>query len=117
MSSSNLLSGSTPLAARRGWAVLKNRLIMFFHRKCKKGNFVCARYKMFWHRTKRSGTECSCLFLPATYYLSARCVCYVTLLLTPGGLNLCQIVKNNNKRETFCRAKQFAIWQNFSIYL
>jgi hypothetical protein len=33
-----------------------------------------------------------CLWKP----LSARCVCYVTLLLAPGGLNLCQIVKNYN---------------------
>ena len=41
-----------------------------------------------------------CLWKP----LSARCVCYVTLLLAPGGLNLCQIVKNYNKRETFCKA-------------
>jgi hypothetical protein len=169
MSSSNLLSGSTPLAARRGCAVLKNRLIMFFHRKCKKRKFclctiqnVLAQNKTFWYRMFLPGsvatlppfssievqkwfdqissqwesqknrfaltyfgkiqflppciwnlpfmstaTVLACNILPVCQYLSARCVCYVTLLLTPGGLNLCQIVKNNDKRETFCRTEQF----------
>ncbi len=109
MSSSNLLSGSTPLAARRGCAVLKNRLIMFFHRKCKKRTFclctiqnVLAQNKTFWYEHQ--------MFLPVLACNTSP-VCQMCLLrhtfTDTWGLDLCQIVKNNNKRETFCRAEQF----------
>jgi hypothetical protein len=33
---------------------------------------------------------------------TVRCVCYVTLSLTPGGQNLGQITTKRLKRDTFC---------------
>ena len=38
----------------------------------KKEHFVCARYKMFWHRTKRSGTRTECSCLPHTTSAATR---------------------------------------------
>ncbi len=36
------------------------------------------------------------------YPFTVRCVCYVTLSLTPGGQNLGQITTKRLKRDTFC---------------
>ena len=53
------------------FGTLKINKIFFLKKVYKKEHFVCARYKMFWHRTKRSGTRTECSCLPHTTSCSA----------------------------------------------
>ncbi len=62
-------------------------------------------FLIFWAISLRDPNHMTVQKLWYSVYINpftVRCVCYVTLSLTPGGQNLGQIKTKRLKRDTFC---------------